>query len=55
MLRVNEADRISLSKMRFHSWINEGYDEPPPCYLAVPEPVEIIGIQFTYFIQINFF
>jgi hypothetical protein len=45
MLRVNEADRISLSKMRFHPWINEGFDEPPRCYLAVPQPVSEIGIR----------
>jgi hypothetical protein len=43
MLRVNEADRISLAKMRFHPWVNEGHDEPPPCFLAVPEPVSEIG------------
>lgn len=47
MLRVNEADRISLSAMRHHAWVNEGYDEPPKCYLAEPGPVDVID-EFVY-------
>jgi len=42
MLRVSEADRIPISKIRTHPWIIEGYGEPPPSYLPPSDPIQEI-------------
>eukprot|EP01128_Nolandella_sp_AFSM9_P006758 TRINITY_DN354_c0_g1_i2.p1 TRINITY_DN354_c0_g1~~TRINITY_DN354_c0_g1_i2.p1 ORF type:complete len:614 (-),score=137.51 TRINITY_DN354_c0_g1_i2:935-2776(-) len=40
MLRVSEEDRITISRIRYHPWIVEGYDgAPPESYLPKMDPV----------------
>jgi len=41
MLRVKEDQRIPISDIRNHAWMNKGYeDEPIPCYVMSPVPVD---------------
>jgi len=42
LLRVSEYDRIPIAKIRTHPWIMEDYDEPPPSYLPLSEPIKEI-------------
>eukprot|EP01129_Flabellula_baltica_P010068 TRINITY_DN420_c0_g1_i2.p1 TRINITY_DN420_c0_g1~~TRINITY_DN420_c0_g1_i2.p1 ORF type:complete len:443 (+),score=108.46 TRINITY_DN420_c0_g1_i2:361-1689(+) len=38
MLAIDEEDRIPISEIRYHEWLNEGYDGPPDSELPVPTP-----------------
>ena len=38
MLAIDEEDRIPISKIRLHPWINIGYDAPPASELPTPTP-----------------
>jgi len=48
MLRVAEEDRIPISKMRYHSWILEGYNEPPESYLPPQSEITQIDNEIIY-------
>lgn len=39
MLNPVPADRLTISEIRVHPWLNEGYTEPPPSLLPVRQPV----------------
>lgn len=39
MLNPNPKERLTISEIRLHPWVNDGFTEPPPSLMTIRQPV----------------